>query len=248
MKVNDIHKFVILISFIFFSTKLFCQQNLFNIPSGDITDNKKVFYQHQFNLYNDKLESKSHFVYGLGKGWDVGINLVGNGFYFSPKWEFLYNDNPNKGSLSPTLMGSIQKKININEFFDINIGGQVGYNISDKLSNLRINYYICTIGLYNFMKGKSRIISGIYKTNQMFVGDGKKFGLMFGYEIKLGKRWYLMGDWVSGNNEASVGVFGGTYNLTRRVQVCAGIQFPNKDVPKPLGFVLELNLLPSDIF
>ncbi|MFM7853174.1 MAG: hypothetical protein ACKO96_14940, partial [Flammeovirgaceae bacterium] len=28
------------------------QQNLFNIPSGDITRQGKFFYQHQLNIYN----------------------------------------------------------------------------------------------------------------------------------------------------------------------------------------------------
>ena len=53
------------------------QQNLFNIPSGDITPKNKFFYQHQLNFYAvNELESKSHVVYGVGKGWDLGINFV----------------------------------------------------------------------------------------------------------------------------------------------------------------------------
>jgi len=60
------------------------QQNLFNIPSGDITPKNKIFYQHQFNVYPKKFESKAHFVYGLGGGWDAGLNLVGKGAYFNP--------------------------------------------------------------------------------------------------------------------------------------------------------------------
>jgi hypothetical protein len=41
---------------------MFAQQNLFNIPSADITPKGKVFYQHQINLYSDRFESKGHFV------------------------------------------------------------------------------------------------------------------------------------------------------------------------------------------
>ena len=29
------------------------QQNLFNIPSGDITQKGKIFYQNQFNVYSN---------------------------------------------------------------------------------------------------------------------------------------------------------------------------------------------------
>ena len=111
------------------------QQNLFNIPSGDITNTKKIFYQHQLNVYSDKLESKAHFVYGLGKGWDAGINLVGKGFYFAPEWRLLHNDNVSKGSVYPILMGTVQKQFQVSDHFDINVGTQIGFNISNKLQN-----------------------------------------------------------------------------------------------------------------
>lgn len=81
---NFIIKITILFTFI--SNVSFAQQNLFNIPSGDIAKSKKFFYQHQLNIYSNNLESKAHSLFGLGKGWDAGINLVAKGFYFSPNW------------------------------------------------------------------------------------------------------------------------------------------------------------------
>ena len=83
-----VYRFSLAILFAFIFNTSFGQQNLFNIPSGDITSSKKVFYQHQLNVYSDKMESKAHFVYGLGKGWDAGINLVGKGLLYSPEWRF----------------------------------------------------------------------------------------------------------------------------------------------------------------
>lgn len=225
----------------------FGQQNLFNIPSGDITIKGKAFYQHQFNLYNDKLESKAHFIYGLGKGWDAGMNLVGKGVYFSPDWRLLHNDDPKKGALYPILMGSLQKQFKLSELWDINIGSQVGYNLSKKVQNKEINFFVYSVGVYHFMKGASRIVGGIYQTNRMYVGQGNTFGVMFGSELRLSKRWSVMGDWVSGNNDSSVGVLGGMYNLTRRIQLCAGWQIPNPNTPKNMGLVLELNIMGWDI-
>lgn len=246
---NKAFQYGIIIMMLFLiSPVCYGQQNLFNIPSGDITPQNKLFYQHQFNVYSNKLESKSHLVYGLGKNWDAGVNLVGKGVYFSPEWRALYNDNPDKGSVYPIVMGTLQKKFNINKHFDVNLGSQVGYNLSSKLNNKELNYYLYGLGVYHFMKGKSRIVGGLYITNTMFVGDGNTFGTMLGYEIKVGKRLYLMGDWVSGRNDASVAVLGGMYNVSKRVQVCAGWQIPNPNTPKPAGLVLELNLLGWDLF
>lgn len=224
------------------------QQNLFNIPSGDITEKGKVFYQHQLNVYSDKLESKGHFVYGLGKGWDAGLNLVGKGFYFSPDWRILHNDNPTKGALYPNLMATIQKQFEVGHHFDVNMGAQLGYNLSRFIKNKEINLFLFGIGVYHFMKGKSKIIGGVYKTNQMFVSQGNTFGVMAGYELKLSQRFYLVGDWISGRNDASVSVVGGMYNLTRRIQLCAGWQIPNPQALKSSGFVFELNLQGWDLY
>jgi hypothetical protein len=90
-------------------------------------------------------------------------------------------------------------------------------------------------------------VGGVYQTNRMYVGEGNIVGLMLGYEIKLSKRWYLMGDWVSGDNNAAVGVVGGIYNLSRRVQLCSGWQIPNPESLKPSGIVFELNVLGWDM-
>lgn len=116
----------LVVVFSMLSRLCFGQQNLFNIPSGDITNTKKAFYQHQLNIYDDKLESKAHFIYGLGKGWDAGVNLVGKGVYFSPDWRLLHNDDPRKGALYPILMGTLQKQFRLSERFDINGGGPSG--------------------------------------------------------------------------------------------------------------------------
>ena len=225
----------------------FGQQNLFNIPSGDVTLNQKLFYQHQLNVYTDKLESKAHFVYGLGKGWDIGLNVVGKGAYFSPSWRLSYNDNPDKGALYPIVMGTVQKQFAVSDHVDLNVGTQIGYNISNKIRNKELNYFTYGIGVFHFLEHRGRVVGGFYQTNRMYVGQGATFGALLGYEFRLSRRWLIMGDWVSGNNDASVTVIGGTYDLSKRVQLCLGWQIPNPNSLKPAGLVFELNVLGWDI-
>jgi hypothetical protein len=52
---------------------------------------------------------------------------------------------------------------------------------------------------------------GTYQTNDYLAGKGNNIRLMFGYEIPLSKRWFLMGDMLSGNNSTSVAVIGAMY-------------------------------------
>ena len=225
----------------------FSQQNLFNIPSGDITPGGKIFYQHQFNVYTDKLESKAHFVYGLGNGWDAGVNLVGKGFYFTPQWRALHNSDPNKGALYPVLMGSLQKEIIINQHWQINMGIQAGVNLSRNIENKELNQF--TYGLVSWKPGQHhrvKLVAGPYYTNSMFVGNGNRAGILAGYEVKISRTWYLMGDFISGNNDSAVSVFGFMKTVSKRVQICAGYMIPNPETPKPHGIVLELNLIGWD--
>lgn len=238
----------IFVFFLFFATStVIAQQNLFNIPSGDVNEKNKIFYQHQFNVYKDKFESKAHFVYGIGKGWDIGLNLVGKGVYFSPEWRISYNDDENVGALYPFLMATAQKQFIVKDNFRLNFGTQIGSNLSSRLSNKELAFFNYGLGVFYFMNKKSRIIGGLYHTNRMFVGQGNTFGALLGYEIKVAKRFYLMGDWLSGNNDSSVGVFGAMYNVSKRVQLCAGALIPNPKTPKPFGMVLELNVMTWDL-
>lgn len=236
-------KFLLYCSLFLCVTVVYSQQNLFNIPSGDITRDGKFFYQHQVNIYSDEFESKSHLVFGLGGGWDVGVNLVGKGAYFSPDWRMSYNDNPDRGALYPFLMPTLQKQFSLHDNLDVNVGTQFGFNISSKLSNKELAFFNYGIGVLHFMDKKSRIVGGVYQTNKMFVGQGNTIGAMLGYEIKLAERFYLMGDWMSGENDSSVGVFGAMYNIGKQTQLCVGAMIPNPNTPKPFGIVLELNLL-----
>lgn len=247
MKITK-NNLILILWLIFLSINSYGQQNLFNIPSGDITQKNKIFYQHQLNVYSNKLESKAHFVYGLGKGWDAGINLVGKGVYFPPEWRAIHNDNPQNGALYPILMGTVQKQFKLSEKFDVNLGTQLGWNLSKRIENKELNHFTYGFGVYYFDKRKSRVVGGLYQTNQMFVGQGNTLGALVGYEVNLSKRWYLMGDWISGRNDASVAVIGGMYNVSKRVQFCAGWLIPNPNTPKPMGVVLEINLLGWDVF
>lgn len=240
-------KLKLLFILLFASKIVSAQQNLFNIPSGDVNEKNKIFYQHQINLYSQNFESKSHFVYGLGKGWDIGLNLVGKGVFFSPEWRLDYNDNPDRGALYPFLMPTIQKQFMIMENFGLNIGTQSGFNLSQRISNKEFAFFNYGLGVYYFDNKKSRIILGGYQTNRFFVGQGNEIGVLFGYEIKVAKRFYLMGDWLSGDNDSAVGVFGAMYNLSKRVQLCGGALIPNPNTPKPYGFVLEINIMNWDL-
>lgn len=221
---------------------LFAQQNLFNIPSGDITPKNKVFYQHQINLYSSKFESKSHFVYGLGKGWDVGVNLVGTGAMFRPDWKLLQNDVRSQGAVYPVVLATLQKQFVLSDRININVGTQAGTNLTHFADRKTFAQFTYGLASYHFGPGR-RVVAGPYVTNSALVGPGNHAGVMMGYEWKLTDKWYLMGDWLSGRNDTGVGVLGAMFWPGKHVQLCGGLLLANPNTPKPNGFVLEVNIL-----
>jgi hypothetical protein len=227
------------------------QQNLFNIPSGDITEKNKVFYQHQINLYNpSSFESKQHFVYGLGKGWDIGVNVISVAFDFrNPRYAWVEtNANPtNQQALSPLVLLTAQKYVKIAKNFKFNIGTQAGTNVATQAEQMKLTHF--SYGLFGFESNHHlKIMLGGYVTDNYFVGEGVQAGILAGYEIPLSKRWYLMGDFISGDHASAVSVIGGMFNAGRRVQLCAGALIANPDSEAKDGIVLELNLLGWDLW
>lgn len=65
-------KIVFLSLFLCCSVVSYGQQNLFNIPSTDLTPKGKFFFQQQINSYSyQSYESKSHFVMGVNQWLEV---------------------------------------------------------------------------------------------------------------------------------------------------------------------------------
>ena len=232
---------LITILFFIFTYQTKAQQNLFNIPSGDITPKGKFFYQHQINTYANKFESKGHFVYGLGKNWDGGINLVGTGAYFNPDWKGIYNSDFTQGqALSPTIMATLQKQFKLGGKWSVNVGTQSGVNITSNTDKIQPAYF--HYGLLSYqVKSGAKLLIGPYLTNQQYVGMGNKTGVQMGYEWKVTKDFYLMGDFISGNNDSAVLVPGIMYNVSNHVQLCLGYMLPNPNTQKNQAVVFEFN-------
>lgn len=219
------------------------QQNLFNIPSGDINPGKKVFYQHQFNFYStESLESKSHIVYGLGRGWDTGLNLVDVPVNLGPGPTFSHNDSSSRKPLYPMVMGSLQKQWVVAPHAVINVGSQFGTNLTNKSSNMDLGYF--NFGIVRWIPDEHvHLLTGLYHTNDVYVGgpESQHVGFMLGYEYKISRKVVLMGDFISGNHKKSVTVLGAGYTVSNRLQLFLGalLALPNKELQN--GVVFELN-------
>ena len=70
-----------LAAFHFSSGRASAQQNLFNVPSGKITNLGELFFQQQFNITRPVGSSNSTFDFGLGHNFELGFNILDVNLY-----------------------------------------------------------------------------------------------------------------------------------------------------------------------
>ncbi len=222
------------------------QQNLFNISSGAITPKGKVFYQHQLNVHApDNMASKHHLVYGLGNHWEIGINVVNIGLQ-----PFRRREQTNGAATDavasykphgPLVMLTTQKQFRLGNTLAANVGTQAGISIPHHGKGSHWSHF--TYGLLVYETEKHlRLVAGPYYSDRFMLGKGNQAGLVAGFEVPVTKRFFLMGDFVSGRTKGSVSVLGGYYNVTPHFQVCLGGLLPNPGSKERPGAVLEINL------
>jgi len=226
--------------------QLYGQQNLFNIPSGDITPKKKVFFQQQININSpSQLSAKSHFVTGLGNNWEAGINVINMYFDFKSRPALVVSSPFNSKEpypFYPLMLLTLQKKWDLGEYVYLNAGTQSGTNIYRRLEGKRFTHFsYAMIGIQDKVNHKWKFLFGPYQTNWRMVGGGNETGYQAGTEIKLNHKWLFMMDHISGNHKNSVTVAGFTYNLKETFQLCFGWQVPNPGSDEKPALVLEIN-------
>ena len=239
---------LLLLLLLLVATAAQAQQNLFNIPAGDLTPTGKFFYQHQTNVYGPReLESKNHFVYGLGRGWEAGLNVVNIKMDFRNGGDvFAVNRHDPSRPLKPLVQLTGQKFFVLSPTLSTSLGTQVGTNplrfggAARRLTHFSYNTWVWS------PRHHVKLVAGPYLSDRGTLGAGNRAGVLLGAELPLTKKVLLMGDFVSGRNATSVSVLGINYLATRRVQLCLGALLPNPGSHNRAGVVFELNLLGYD--
>jgi hypothetical protein len=222
------------------SQLLHAQQNLFNIPSGEITSEHDTFYQHQVNFYEGSgIKSKQHLVYGLGSGYEIGANIVDVSVsHFSQ-----VNDR-----YRPVGVFTLQKGWHVVDNVFFNLGTQLGSTYKARTHDESLTGLNYALFIYRFT-GHSRVVIGGYQAlNDTFLRGPNALGLLLGYEYFLTKRFGLMGDFISGKTDSSVSVVGFIFSMTKYLQLCAGVLLPNEDSTSRPGVVIELNAFSFEAF
>lgn len=233
--------FLVSIALLVFASTAVAQQNLFNVPSGIITPKGEMFFQQQFNINSLSGTSNSTFAFGLGDGWEAGLNLLNYYMYDKTKKTAADPDAP-KAPGNPDLMLNVQKGFTVTDFWKTGIGTQAGLNPSMYHSDTHFQNYSWWINSFELEHHKEfgKWYAGLCYSNQAFSGQGHRLATLVGVEIPIiENRLSFQCDGVLGNNDLCVMVLGGVYTFKNHWQLSLGAQVPSPASGNTHGVVIE---------
>jgi hypothetical protein len=231
---KDAIKLAAVISGLIYATALssHAQQTVFNVPSGDVLDNGKVYGELDVSFKpnkdaNNVLQRFSSFVprvvIGVGGRVEVGLNVTGN---IQP------------GDDTMTLVPTIKYKL-----YD---GGDNGWAfiIGDNLF-LPVRHKSYDAGNYVYaeftktFKTKTRLTFGGYHfTKDVVAADAQRAGGQFAIEQPIDSKFSLAADWYTGNHTAGYFTPGLSFKPHPKMTGYVGYSIGNTKVSRGNHFFL----------
>ena len=239
---NQIH--FMLWFFQFTVSGVFAQQNFFNVPSSDITEKNRIFFQHQMNLFPKNIASNTTLCYGLGKKYEIGLNILGVTYDYDTK-KLISNSN-NEQIVFPSAGINMQKQVLEFKKYSLAIGGQIEFPSKP----VEFEYYVYLNTRYELKKIK--FVAGFYIGNNNYFGNETRFssdlqniGIQLGTEYEIiDDKLFFQADFISGRTAISNLIFGGAYKFTKHLIFSSGFQIPNTKNTSSNGLIFEFTYIP----
>ena len=217
------------------------QQNLFNVPSAEITPKGALFFQQQLNV-NKLTQTSTTIDYGFGNGYEAGLNIITVPLY-DP---YLGRAPSTSGQQQPDILLNGLKVFTMSERTRLGIGTQIGETAPLFQSQVQLANFTYSVGAFDLPAERGTIYAGGYFASKAYRGPGEPFGFLLGCDIPVvEKKVHFIADFVSGRSDLSVGVIGFVYYIPNtNWQVSAGAQLAAPRSQNPYGAVFELTYAP----
>jgi hypothetical protein len=223
------------------TTTLKAQQNFINVPSSEVTTKGKLFFQQQVN-FNEFIISNTTFDVGLGKGYEVGFNVLGLN-YDRKTSHFFQNDTSDVEPYNPLVMINGIKQFKVNHRLSMAIGGQIGLNFDADKNHEMAGLIYGNTRYHDLFFKESVFVIGTYYNSVHFGGEGNRIGAWIVGEIPLSHKLHFMAESIIGNNSLSYTSLGFVYYPIKRMPLTFGIQIPNT-AKNSYSLVFELTIVP----
>lgn len=206
---------------------LYAQQTHFKVPQADATDRKLLYFEQELD-YNKELLSYTTFTLGLGKGWEVGLNVNDLRIHTEENTRVIQfeEDKPEESS---KLLLNARKSFDIANCFYASLGTRLGSTIISTQGRDLANFSYANTGVCWGERNKVKITAGGFYTNREYTGDTddiSNYGFMAGVQVPV-LLFNLNADYISGRTDISYLTVGGGINLPRRWELAAGVAIPS---------------------
>ena len=225
---NGIYKFIILFTLVFaLSVGAKAQQTIFNVPSSDILDRGKFYFEFDAAFKPTNGDSVSKFssfvpriVAGTGGNVEVGLNVTGN---IQP------------GADSTTLVPAIKYRPYNKNGWSVVVGDHVYIPVRNKSYDVG-NYAYAQISK-SFKSGTRITAGGYHFSKNVVAANANRAGGQFGFEQPINKYINFNADWYTGKHAAGYFTPGFAFKPHPKVTGYIGYSIGNANLSQGNHFV-----------
>ena len=205
------------------------QQTIFNVPTTDVLDRGKVYFELDVSFKPNDSQAVGRFssfvprlVVGAGSNIEVGLNITGN---IQP------------GRDSTTLVPTVKWKLYPGK--DNGIAIVVGDNLFIPVRNRSYNagnYVYAEIS--KTFKSGTRLTAGGYDFTPNVVAAANRAGGQFGVEHPFNKKVSFAADWFTGRHSAGYFTPGIVFKVGTKITGYAGYSIGNQNASRGNHFFL----------
>lgn len=200
------------------------QQTVFNVPTTDVLDSGKVYFELDISAKPNNSASVPRFssfvprlVVGVGEGIEMGLNVLGN---IQP------------GTDTTALVPTVKWRI-----YDGKSNGwavAVGNNfvIAVRKQSYRVGTFSYLIVQKTFKKNTRLGFGCNLFSKDVVAPNASRASAQFTFEEMITKKLNINADWITGKHTNGYFTLGFTYKLTRKLTGVAAYSLGNADTSK----------------
>lgn len=169
------------------------QQTIFNVPTADVLDRGKVYFELDASFKLDRGDALGRFssfvpriVVGVGNNVEVGVNVTGN---------------VRPGADATTIVPTVKWKVYESKKKDLAVfaGSNVYIPVRNRAYNIGTWSYVAVSKTFD----KTRLTAGGYiASKNVFAANAVRTGGQFGIEHTINSKVAVAADWITGRHPA----------------------------------------------
>ena len=200
------------------------QQTVFNVPTTDVLDKRKVYFELDISAKpNDSaaLNKFSSFVprlvAGAGGRIEIGLNILGN-----------IQPGPDSTTLAPAVKWKVYD--GKDNGWAIAIGDNLYFPVRNKAYNA--GTYAYTMVQKTFNKSTRVGFGGYFFSKNVVAANANRAGGQFTFEQPVNKKVNINADWFTGKHANGLFTAGAAYKLTNKLTGVAAYSIGNANASK----------------